>query len=102
MTARESLAALDREIATARRAERKASDALVKADAVVQSAERAIKDARLRHVCFRLRKTAPIPLDHLGWRRGMLGVQVIAPGWGRRGGALWVWGWYSKCHHSLA
>ena len=32
----------------------------------------------------------------------MVGVQVIAPGWGRRGGAPWVWGWYSKCHHSLA
>jgi hypothetical protein len=32
----------------------------------------------------------------------MMGVQVIAPGWGRRGGAMGVWGWYSKCHHSLA
>ncbi|MDQ2874368.1 MAG: hypothetical protein M3Y33_06010, partial [Actinomycetota bacterium] len=48
VTARESLATLDREIAAARRAERKASDALGKADMVVRSAERAIKDARLR------------------------------------------------------
>ena len=48
VTARESLAALDREIAAARRPERQASDALGKADAVVQSAERAIKDARWR------------------------------------------------------
>jgi hypothetical protein len=47
-TARESLAALDREIATAHRAEQKASDALGKADAVVQNAERAIEDARRR------------------------------------------------------
>jgi hypothetical protein len=35
-------------------------------------------------------------------RSEMAGVRVIAPGWGRRGGALWVRGWYSKCHHSLA
>ena len=48
VTARESLATLDREIAAARRAERKASDALGQADMVVRSAERAIKDARLR------------------------------------------------------
>jgi AAA domain-containing protein len=47
-TARESLAALDREIAAARRAERTASDALGQADAIVRSAERAIKDARSR------------------------------------------------------
>jgi hypothetical protein len=46
--ARESLASLDREIAAIRRAERKASDTLGKADAVVQSAERAIEDARSR------------------------------------------------------
>jgi AAA domain-containing protein len=48
VTARESLATLDREITAARRAERKASDALGQADMVVRSAERAIKDARLR------------------------------------------------------
>jgi hypothetical protein len=48
VTARESLATLDREITAARRAERKASDALGEADMVLRSAERAIKDARLR------------------------------------------------------
>jgi AAA domain len=47
-TARESLAALDREITAARRAERKASDALGQADMVLRTAERAIEDARLR------------------------------------------------------
>jgi hypothetical protein len=47
-TTRESLAALDREIATARRAAQKASDARDQADAVVQNAERAIEDARRR------------------------------------------------------
>jgi hypothetical protein len=47
-TTRESLAALDREIATARRAVQKASDARDQADAVVQHAERAIEDARRR------------------------------------------------------
>jgi hypothetical protein len=47
-TAGESLAALDRGIATARRAEQKASEALGNADAVVQATERAIEDARSR------------------------------------------------------
>lgn len=46
--ARESLATLDREIATARRAEQNASDAFGKANAVVQNAEHAIEDARRR------------------------------------------------------
>ena len=47
-TTRESLAALEREIAVARRAEQTASDALGQADVVIQSAERAIEDARSR------------------------------------------------------
>jgi len=47
-TAWEALAALDREIAVARRAEEKASDVLGKADAVAQRAGRAIEDARSR------------------------------------------------------
>jgi hypothetical protein len=48
VTARESLATLDQEITAARRAERKASDALGKADVVLRRTEHAIKDARLR------------------------------------------------------
>jgi hypothetical protein len=46
--ARDALAALDREIAAARRAEQQAGEALGQADAVAQGAERAIEDARLR------------------------------------------------------
>ena len=46
--AQESLAAMDREIATARRAGRKANDAFRKADAAAQNAERAIGDAGRR------------------------------------------------------
>jgi hypothetical protein len=46
--ARDSLAALDQRIATARHAERKASDAAGKAAAAVQHAERAIAEARER------------------------------------------------------
>jgi hypothetical protein len=47
-TAREALAALDRVIAAARRAERKAAGALAQADAAVQGTERAVMDARSR------------------------------------------------------